>query len=353
MSNSREILPIQRPALDLSSLPVEIILNILKNVDNKDIKSNVVSVSKFFHDIVHEFYLNSLYDDGLRFKKWQDNKIKRFKEDIQNFKNAHRVGFFNRPHEDSIQKLVYYTVLSAVTGIGLFLLLITYSRLSELNESNPNQFLIDNEKKHLIFLQDHYPAGQDNYGKYREQVIKHTEKRIARYEAEYNDDISHLHLNMSIILLSMALFVLLNIILVNQANRDYRLSLISDKELDKYNDLLYRHKLFVTDDINITLRVNVSTLNQLMQKLEQILENAQNRAAQLNTYLSSQRFIGRKKWNQKDYAALDEVSPQLANYAKNTMGLWLRIQQRVAEVTQRTSPVTAEEAATTVTRKAN
>lgn len=68
------------------NLPSEIILHILKNIEENEVENNIKKVSKIFYDLVHEFYLNSIYGQSLRFNRWQEENIEKFRQSVNQFK---------------------------------------------------------------------------------------------------------------------------------------------------------------------------------------------------------------------------------------------------------------------------
>ena len=282
----------------LSTLPDELILAILKHVDDQTIKESVVFLSKKFNEITNEEFIYNFYGRSLRFIKWEGEQIDDFEKSINYFTNQHQVGFFNRPHQNRIQRSQYYV------GQILFTIALAFG-----------------------FCAISYLIYRFNYGDIYEQHNKPEPEKNSKEDDWYYNAVYFLAKLMLPLVSLTYLLSILDAHMANRAqNREHQESPITQEDIKNIKTLLTKYDCMLLNDIVSQLRAGVTTREQMLQLLKATLPEIKIHAEQLNTYLLGQRFK-RKDINvgrEAESIAPKEQNPNLHNYTAKMLGFWLK-----------------------------
>lgn len=335
----------------LSNLPLELILKIFKNIDNKDVNS-LKLISKKFHEIIHEYFLNSLYGRSLRFIKWEDEQIKKFEEDVKQFTKEYTVGLFNRPdlsntlpliintrwfnrqYQIPTDKIIHYFQLSIATVFSLASVYLIYKLFF------PNDHDFQAIAKTIDELNHVIADLEAKYG-YNDEI---KDKKLDRFIQNMN--LSRAKRSMDLYWLFTLFFALVcSVVAIPSAysiydqirhNRGlYNSSTITAQDIALITSLLDSNRLLIADNFIAQLQIGVTTKSQLVPFLQKIIKDVHSNANELNSYLLNQRFSGRKVFNEKrDGANLNAIKPNLGKYAKNMLGFWMRTTEKIEKMKQ-------------------
>jgi hypothetical protein len=314
----------------LSILPDEIILRILSFTRDEDFK-NIATIAKKFNRIMHEEVYDSFFGRSLKFIRWEQKQIQQFAQEVKRFVKDSQVTIFNRPHENTRQRLHHYaTCFGSIFSLSITSLVLAYI-VSTFPEA---QLIEENRKRMQGFIHTIHSIRRQPYDAsvfYTNEIETFFYKMQVNGLAEENARIEmtfhFCQFMFTVIILSLPLLVLTYLYDAGQENLAYLAQALTETDRETAQTCLQAHQLLIKN--NNVIPESVHTKADLIKYLNDLVKEVKIHAHDLDTYLLRQNRFRRKKFGNEDIENLNKTDPKLASYGKNMLTFWQQADKHV------------------------